>query len=97
VNILMEAASITAGNRQQDYGHPRDNHTRTAGGWRWYLKAKYGVDIPLDAEDVCWLNSLQKISRHCHEPKRDNLVDVVGYTRNIEMLDEGVTFEVSDE
>jgi hypothetical protein len=32
--------------------------------------------------------ALLKISRDANRPKRDNLVDIVGYTRNIEMIDE---------
>jgi hypothetical protein len=34
------------------------------------------------------LNVLQKISRDAHLEKRDNLVDVVGYVANIEIIDD---------
>ena len=80
--VLDEAARITSGDRQRDYGHPRDNHGLTAQLWSAFL----GINIT--ARDVCWLNVLQKLSRDRHFAKRDNLVDVAGFVRNAEMLDE---------
>lgn len=87
--IFEEAESIVNGDRQADYGDPADNHDRTAQLWTAYLACKVigkGWDGVLDEEDVCWLNVLQKIARQCNAKKRDNLVDVVGYVRNIEMM-----------
>ena len=88
LTILDEAARITAGDRQNDYGHPADNHTATASMWSAYMSRKTGRVIEFDATDVCVLNMLQKLSRHAHSPKRDNLVDVAGYARNAEMVEE---------
>lgn len=84
--ILDEAARITSGERNKDYGTPLDNHTATADLYRVWFRRKYGVEIPVDAEDVCWLNILQKISRAANGVKRDTIVDVAGYSRNIEMV-----------
>lgn len=78
--ILEEAATLVAGPRQGDYGHPRDNFTRIASLWSAYLK--HGVS----PEDVCVMMMLLKIARGLH--KRDSLVDVAGYARCIEMIDE---------
>lgn len=100
MTIFEDAESIVNGDRQTDYGDPGDNHERTALLWNAYLAAKFmvgtrdGVDkgelprigVFLDKEDVCWLNVLQKIARQCNAKKRDNLVDSVGYIRNIEMM-----------
>jgi len=92
VNILEEANEIIHGPRNEDYGHPADNHGLTAKYWNIYIEQKFiddkMVDFrkPLTAEDVCILNILQKISRHQHSPKRDNLVDIAGYAGNIEMI-----------
>lgn len=86
--ILAEASKVVNGDRQHAYGHPADNHGCTAEMWSAYLSRKYRAPITLDAEDVCWLNVLQKISRHANRPKDDNLVDAVGYILNIEMIHE---------
>lgn len=83
-NVLEEAARITSGDRNQAYGHPLDNHSRTAGLWSAYL----GVEIT--PRDVCWLNVLQKASRDVNKEGRDNLVDAAGYVRNAEMIDEEI-------
>jgi len=89
--ILEAAAEAVDGDRQRDYGHPAVNHGCTAAFWRAYLKRRHGVDIPLDALDVCALNRLQKESRLANAPDhRDSLVDLAGYARNQEMvLDSG--------
>ena len=86
--ILEEAAAITSGDRQKTYGDPATNHSRTARLWNAWLAVR-GFDVDLTPEDVCWLNVLQKMSRQAHLPKRDNLVDVVGYTENITRMSSG--------
>jgi len=79
--VLEEAARIVDGDRRADYGHPADNHRRTAAMWSAYL----GVGIT--PRQVCMLNALQKIGRDAHRPKRDNLVDLAGWARNAELCD----------
>lgn len=86
MSVLDEAASLIHGDRQNAYGHPLDNHGATGELWTVYIERKHGVRIPLDAEDVCWMNVLQKISREAHVPARDNSVDVIGYVGNIELI-----------
>lgn len=76
-----EAERIVNGARRWNYGTPKVNHGRTAAMWGAYL----GVDV--SARDVCWMNILQKVSRDRNAPVRDNLVDTIGYARNIELLD----------
>ncbi len=72
--------------RGADYGHPLDNHTATAEMVAVYLERKHGVWLPLDAEDVCWFNVLQKISREANRAKHDNRLDIAGYVENVEMI-----------
>ena len=79
-SIVDEALGITSNERREHYGHPIDNHGRTAALWSVYL----GKEIT--AEDVCWMMMLMKVSRQIHMPKRDNLVDLVGYAINVEMI-----------
>jgi hypothetical protein len=50
--------------------------------WSTYLGVK------ITAEDVCWMQILLKVARQINLPTRDNLVDVVGYARNIEMIEQ---------
>lgn len=78
--ILEEAARIVDGPRRASYGHPKENHGRTAGMWSAFL------GVPVTDSDVCWMMILQKASRDKKCPKRDNAVDAAGYARNLELL-----------
>lgn len=84
-NILEEANDIVHGARNQAYGSPKENHQRTADYWNVFLK---GVKGDLTASDICVLNILQKISRWQHKPGRDHLVDIAGYSANIEIIEQ---------
>lgn len=86
--IFEEAEALVSGVRREKYGHPLDNHSATATMWRTYLERKFGHTIDLSAEDVCWLNVLQKIVREANSEQHDNLVDVAGFTRNVELVQE---------
>ena len=86
VNVLQEADELIHGERAKAYGNPRINHGCTAALISALLSNKYRKSIVLDADDVCWFNICQKMSREANEPKRDNLVDVCGYVGNIEMM-----------
>ena len=80
--VLEEAAAIVDGPRQDAYGHPRDNYRRLAQMWGAYL----GIDItPGQAVDMMML---VKMARQANTSKRDNLVDLAGYARVAEMLEE---------
>lgn len=79
VRLALEAVN---GPRRDDYGHPATNHARTAALWSAYL----GTEI--NAEQVCMLNLLQKVSRLVNSPDhQDSLVDIVGWAINKEMVD----------
>lgn len=83
---FQEAERLVNGARQSDYGHPLDNHSATAAVWSTWLTQRCGVSVGLTAEDVCWLNVLQKAVREANATKRDNAVDACGYLRNVEMI-----------
>jgi hypothetical protein len=55
---------------------------------RRLLQTAVQVAFRLDSRDVCWMNILQKASRDANARVRDNLVDVCGYARNAEMIEE---------
>jgi len=88
-SILEEAQEIIHGERNKDYGHPRDNHRCTATIFRTWYERKYGVSIDFDEFDVCWFHVAEKMSREANLAKRDNLTDIAGYVGNIEMMQEG--------
>lgn len=85
-SILSEAAAVVDGPRQREYGSPELNHQRTADLWTTYLRGKCGLEYNLTSEDVCFLNILQKVSRGINGITRDTLIDIAGYARNIEII-----------
>jgi hypothetical protein len=80
LEILAEAAAITGESRNKEYGEPRDNLGDCAELWTAYLQAKFQITIVLSAEDVAWLNNLQKIARTFRgQPKPDTYIDAAAY------------------
>lgn len=82
MNILQEAGKLVHGDRQADYGHPAIDWARTAKIWSAIL----GVDISPQKAIMCMVGL--KLSRECSHHKRDNLVDICGYTHILEILNE---------
>lgn len=78
--LLGEAEAIVV-ERGTRYGSPSDTHARTARLWSAYL----GIEI--SAEQVAWMNILQKISRTASGEVRDTRIDVIGYVLNLETMD----------
>ena len=88
-SILQEAEEIIHGDRNADYGHPKDNHEATAILWEAYLTLcmeRNNGQLFVRNTHVCTLNILQKISRSLTSITRDTLVDIAGYAGNIEMI-----------
>jgi hypothetical protein len=83
-SVLSEASTVVDGPRRETYGHPKENHARTAAMWNGFLANK--LKAPLTMRDVCWLNILQKASRDANANHRDNLVDTAGWARNAELV-----------
>lgn len=81
--ILATAAEYVAGPRSSYYGHPLDNHGRTAILFKAYLLARFGVELDITEEDVCWLNVQQKVARDMNVPSADGVIDVAGYAANV--------------
>lgn len=83
--ICTEAERVVHGGRREDYGHPRDNHSRTAALWSAYLDGRR-TEGPLSPEEVCFMNILQKIARSQQRITRDTLVDICGFAANVAIL-----------
>ena len=81
-NAVVRAVRVVIGERNDDYGNPLFNHSVTAELWSAYLGA------PITPEQVCMLNILQKISRSVTVITPDTLADIIGYTMNIEIIQE---------
>mgnify|MGYP001385001928 CR=1 FL=1 len=84
--VLAEAIRITDGARQADYGHPRDDFARTALMWTGILGGKLREGAEVTAADVPLCMIAVKLARQSHRHKRDNLVDIAGYSRTAAMV-----------
>ncbi len=74
-DVLEEALRITKGDRNASYGPPDQDFTRTAAIW----SALKGVTF--EAREVALFMIALKLSRETHQRKRDNWVDIAGYSR----------------
>ena len=77
--ILEEARGLICGDRNAGYGPAEDDFPLVARMFQPYLEAKYGPGQEFDAEDVSVFMVMMKLRRQAHRPKRDNLVDSIGY------------------
>ena len=84
--VLAEAIRITDGARQADYGHPRDDFAHTALMWTGILAGKLREGAVVTAADVPLCMIAVKLARQSHRHKRDNLVDIAGYSRTAAMV-----------
>lgn len=80
--ILLDAANLIVGDRNEDYGDPYDDFGLTADLWHAYLtritERKKGFII--EPHDVAVMMALLKVSRLSWTPqKRDHWVDIAGY------------------
>jgi hypothetical protein len=72
--VELEAALHVYGERQASYGHPATDFERTGRIWGAIL----GIpDVPPELVALCMAGL--KISREVNAPKRDNMVDLIGY------------------
>lgn len=84
-NILDEAQEITSGSRQADYGHPYENFKGQAFIVRGLIFRRYGVDLPITPDFIGLLGVAIKVDREAGKPKRDNLTDIAGYARTVQL------------
>jgi hypothetical protein len=78
--LLDEAYSLVTGDRQKAYDHPARNFDRIARLW------SVALDKEITPEDVAVCMILVKIARQVHAPKRDNIVDAIGYLLTLEAV-----------
>jgi len=81
-SVLMEAADLVDGDRNNQYGDPIGDFRCTADMWSAYLRRRDDVpaNFALSPHDVAAMMSLLKISRIGWSPqKRDHWADLAGY------------------
>jgi hypothetical protein len=82
VSVLTEAQGLVHGARNDAYGHPLDDFSRTAAMASAMLAHK--LKEPLTAEEVGMFMVCVKLSRQVNAPKRDNMVDGAGYCETVQ-------------
>jgi hypothetical protein len=81
LNALDRANKLVGGDRQNVYGHPLTDFSRTAKLWSAIL----GVEVTAEQVALCMM--LVKISRLCQTPDHiDSIVDIAGYALTYEMV-----------
>lgn len=83
-SILAEAADIRSGSRMADYGDAVENFKNISR----IVSAISGVEVPPDV--CCIVHIATKLSRERHNHKRDNLVDLCGYTEILYLIRESM-------
>ncbi len=77
VNEMLEANSLVNGDRQADYGTPKENYGGIAQVWSGLLQMK--LKTPITPEEAALMMVGLKLQRQAMKHKRDNLVDAHGY------------------
>lgn len=89
VSVEAEAHDLIYGDRQDEYGHPRESFTRIAALWTVLLGDKLEDGVWVSPEDVARLMVALKLVRDVNLPKRDNRVDAIGYVIALDRLETG--------
>ena len=81
-SIAQEAHRIVLGDRQDTYGPPLQDFTRTAALWAPIL----GCEVTAEQVALCMIQV--KVSREVHKPGRDNRVDIAGYSQTLDLIEQ---------
>lgn len=82
-SICTEADQLVSHDRLLQYGHPKDDFSRTAAMWEPLLGLPPGHISP-EKVGLCMI--ALKMSRLCHAYKRDTVVDIAGYAKTISLI-----------
>ena len=87
--VTQDAENAVYGDRATNYGHPREDFTRTAILWQGLLHHKLADGESISPEDVARCMIGVKLARDVHSPLRDNRVDIAGYALCLDRLETG--------
>ena len=78
--ILLKAAELVNGGRQETHGDTKANHEQIAEFWNIYLDDKLRMAAAITSDDVATMMALLKISRSQRGKKNvDDYVDAAAY------------------
>lgn len=86
--ILQEADQIAGEDRSRDYGHPYENHRRIAEIWSTQLELI--LKRPILPREVALMMIGLKLAREIQTPTKDNKIDIAGYVKCLDMIDEAI-------
>jgi hypothetical protein len=72
-SAIEETHRLVYGARNETYGHPYEDYTKTAA----FMSIILGTEVTPEQAILCMI--AVKMSRELHNPKRDNRVDMAGY------------------
>ena len=87
-SILAEADRLVSTDRQSDYGPPHEDFAKTALMIQGVLLPKLREGATITAADVGLIMCCVKLSREVNKHKRDNLVDLAGYAKCIDLIEQ---------
>ena len=90
--VCQEADRIVSNDRQNEYGTPRHDFTRTGRIWgallsEWARTTKGEGPVPPELVGLCMVGV--KMSREINKHRRDNIVDGIGYLKTVDMVMDG--------
>ena len=89
LNVCAEASRLVLGDRNESYGSPADDYTKTAKVWSGLLAHKLKPGVEITPKEAVLMMAGMKLSREMHKHKRDNLIDCAGYVLCAEWIQDG--------
>jgi hypothetical protein len=74
--VLKHAEALMYGDRQQDYGHPYENHRRIAVLWSAYLQTEVS---PMQVAICMALVKVARLQQNFEYSKDDTFIDLAAY------------------